>query len=51
MPFAATWMQLEIILLSEVSQKRQTQHDSIYIWNLQYNTNKPIYETETQPWA
>ena len=50
MPSAATRMQLEIILLSEV-KKRQTQHDIVYIWNLQYNRNKPIYETETQPWA
>ena len=24
MPFATTWMQLEIIILSEVSQKRKT---------------------------
>ena len=33
MPFAATWMDLEIITLSEVSQ-RQISYDIIYMWNL-----------------
>ena len=33
MPFAATWMDIEIITLSEVSQ-RQTSHDVTYMWNL-----------------
>ena len=31
-PFAATWMDLEMIRLSEVSQK-QTLHDITYMWN------------------
>ena len=30
MPFAATWMGLEIIILSEVKDK----HDIIHMWNL-----------------
>ena len=54
MPFAATWMDLEVIVLSEVrdyhtkwSQKeRQTTYDITYTWNLKYDTNEPIYETE-----
>ena len=35
MPFAATWMNLEIIILSEVSQteKREISYDITYIWN------------------
>ena len=33
MPFAATWMDLEIIILSEVSQ-RQISYDITYMWNL-----------------
>ena len=33
MPFAATWMDLEIIILSAVSQ-RQISYDIVYIWNL-----------------
>ena len=31
MPFAATWMSLEIIILSEVRQRRQILHDITYI--------------------
>ena len=31
MPFAVTWMDLEIVLLSEVSQ---TEYDITYMWNL-----------------
>ena len=33
MPFASTWMDLEIIILSEVRQ-RQITYDIIYMWNL-----------------
>ena len=49
MPFAATWMDLEIIILSEVGQgERQIPYDIIYMWNLKYDTNEPIYETDSQ---
>ena len=48
MPFVATWMDLEIILLSEVKSERERQIPYItYIWNLKYATNEPIYKTET----
>ena len=53
MPFAATWMQLEIFILSEVSQKeKDKQHDIICVWNLTYSTNEPICksETDSQTW-
>ena len=33
MPFAATWMDLEIVILSEISQ-RQISYDITYKWNL-----------------
>ena len=46
MPFAATWMDLEIIILSE-ERGRQIPYDITYVWNLKYDTNEPIYETET----
>ena len=44
MPFAATWMELETLILSELSEReRQIPHDIIYIWNLVYGTNKPFH--------
>ena len=48
MPFAATWMDPEIIILSEVGSERERQipYDTMYMWNLKYDTNEPIYETE-----
>ena len=47
MPFVAAWMDLEIITLSEVSQ-RQMPYDMTYVWNLKRkNTNELIYKTET----
>ena len=34
MPFAATWMDLEIVILSEVSQtQKDIYHDIAYMWN------------------
>ena len=48
MLFAATWRQLEIIIVSEVLQReRQIPYDITYMWNLKYGTNEPIYKTET----
>ena len=35
MPFAATWMDLEIIILSEIKvRQRKTSYDITYLWNL-----------------
>jgi len=43
MPFAATWMELETFILSEVSQNEKNKYHIIsHIWNLIYGTNKPI---------
>ena len=48
MPSAATCMDSEIILLSEVSQKEKDKfHMTTYMWNLKYNTNQLPYKTET----
>ena len=48
MPFAATWMQLEIITLSEVKSERERHmtYDITYMWNLKNNTNECTDKTE-----
>ena len=48
MAFAATGIQLEIIVLSKVRQKEKD--NIIYelpMWNLKYGTNESIYKTKT----
>ena len=45
MPFAATWMNLEIIIPSEVRQRQI--YDITYMWNPKSDTNELIYKTET----
>ena len=44
MQFEATWMNLEIIILSKVSQRIITY--ITYMWNLKNYTNELIYKTE-----
>ena len=34
MPFAATWMDLETVILSEYIRQRQTSYDIAYMWSL-----------------
>ena len=34
MPFATTWMDLDIIILSEVSQTKKISYDIAYMWNI-----------------
>ena len=50
MPFAVTWVDLEIVILSEVSQ---TQKDKYHMISLTYciqkkSTNEPTYKTEVE---
>ena len=45
MPFAAIWMDLEIIILGEVNQ-RKTNTSITYMWNIKNDTNELIYKTE-----
>ena len=48
MAFAATWMELDYHTKCIKSEKeRQIPYDTIYMLNLKYDTNKPIYKTET----
>ena len=46
MPLAATWMDLETVILREVGQRKTTQ-DTAYTWNPKKKvTNELIYKTE-----
>ena len=40
-------MDLEVIILSEV-RERQIPYDITCMWNLKYDTNEHIYETDTK---
>ena len=48
MQFAATWLDLEIIILSEVSQKERDKYHITSMWNLKYDTNESM--KQKQPW-
>ena len=42
MSFVAAWVKLEIIMLSELSQKEKKKkktYDITYMWNLKYDAN------------
>ena len=46
MPFVATWMDLEIVILSEV-REGEVSYDIPYMWNLKGNdTNELTHKTE-----
>ena len=48
MPFVATQIQPEILIVSEVKDREiQTSYDIMYMWNFKKNeTNEQIYKTE-----
>ena len=50
MLFAATWMDLKIIILSEVRQtkERQISYNITYKWNLKKDTNELTYKIERE---
>ena len=49
-PFTATWMDLEIIILSEASQTEKDKYMISLICGIQkVNTWKLVYKTETGP--
>ena len=48
MPLAAIWMQLDIIILSEVCQKERELLLITHRWNLKNDTKELIYKTETE---
>ena len=51
MPLGATWMYLEIITLSEVSQKEKDKYILLTCEILKKDTNEFIYKTEVDPKA
>ena len=46
MLFAATWMELEIIILSEVRRGSHL-YDVTYMWSLKYDATELIYKTDS----
>ena len=49
MPFATTWMELETLILREVSQKEKDKyHMTSHNWNLIYSTNEHFHRKENQ---
>ena len=51
MPFAATWIDLEMIILTELSQKEKNKYHTIS--HVQYTkmTQLNIYKIEMHPWT
>ena len=47
MSFAATGMELEILVLSEVRKRQTNTYNITYLWTQKYGTDFPIYKTET----
>ena len=41
------WIISEIIISEMSERERQIPYDITYMWNLKYDTNEPIYKTET----
>ena len=49
MSFAATWMNLEIIIVGKVGQKKKDKYDTAYMWNLEKNgTNELLFIKQKQ---
>ena len=47
MPFAATWMEIEILILSEVTRNKKTNTIWYHLFvEIKYGTDDPIYKTE-----
>ena len=40
LPFAATWMDHEDIMLSEIKRQRKTVYNTFYMWNLKISKFK-----------
>ena len=49
MAFAATWMQLEVLILSQKEKKANTIRRPLYM-EFKHGANEPVYETDSQTW-
>ena len=43
MPFAATWMNLEMIILSQLDRERQISYDIAYMWHLKKKMEMNVF--------
>ena len=48
MPFTTTWVELETLILNEVSQKEKHKYHISHIWNEIYGTNELFHRKENQ---
>ena len=50
MPFAVTWVGIEIVILSEVSQTEKGKYHmiSVYVQSKNNGTKEPIYKAEIE---
>ena len=46
LPFAATCLELEIVILNELSQMKKDKYYVTYMWDIKDNTNGSIYRTK-----
>ena len=48
--FVVTWMDLETIVQSEVSQKEKNQilYNNAYMWNVENGTDEPVCRAEAE---
>ena len=46
MPFAATWMDIEIIILKIKSNREKQMYEIGYVWHLKNDTSELMYKTE-----
>ena len=47
MPFVATWVNLEIIILNEVSHSEKDKSDITYMWKIKSDTNLFMKQKQT----
>ena len=47
LPFATAWMDLEGVMLSEISQSENNKYDFMCMWNLKSNINEQTKQKQT----